>query len=579
MFQPNLRMIDAKGLDGRKLARQCRDLGANAILANAGGIVAWYPTRLPYHWKNPLLRSDYVGDLTSEAARLGMRVLLRMDWSCLKPAIARRHRDWLALDAAGRPRIEYAGTPDPLWRTCPNRPYWQTHAFAELVELMRRYRFDGFFFNAWDLPDCHCPECRRACHQALGRPLPARVDWASPFGKAYQGWRATHHAAFTRALNARIKRVNPRMLLTVDFHLTNDHPHHLAWAGWDGAQLADAVDMVTVEAFNFLGRPRPHWPWWAAEEAQMIRSFPAGKPGIVLLSGSERGHGRRPAAPPAAIATDILDIVGYGAHPCVAVTGDLRQDDPRVVDITRRVYRRLADADRGLAARPKPPADLALVYSQRTLDLYGGAGSREKALFHYRGWYAMLAGIHAAFTVVHDGVLASFLAGPGRVRTLVLPNCAVLSDGDCRAVDAWVRRGGRLVATFETSRWDGRGTLRRGFGLRSLPRRPGRVVAFPGTWFEARGRDRCWAIAPILPVAGEFLLTTGGGTGSLRLLDWRFNNKPEWAVPTRRTNQHGLYERRFGKGRVRYLPWTPDKLLHTTESDAIRALLRRVISF
>jgi len=579
MFQPNLRMQDARGLDGRALARQCRDLGANAILANGGGIVAWYPTAIPYHWKNPFLKSDFVGDLTEEAARLGQKVLLRMDWSCLVPAIGRRHRDWLALDAHGRPRIEWATTPDPLMRTCPNRPYWQTHAFAILEELMRRYRFDGFFFNAWDLPDCHCPECRAACRAELGRALPAVVDWDSPFGRDYQVWRSTRHAAFTKALNARIKRVSPRTLLTVDFHLTNDHPHHLARAGWDGALLADAVDVVTVEAFNFLDRARPHWPWWAAEESQLIRSFPQNKPGIVLLSGSERWHGRRPAAPPSAVATDLLDIVGYGAQPCVAVSGDLRQEDGRVIDATRRIFTRLARADRGLAERPKPAATVALVYGQRTMDVYGGEASRDRALFHYRGWYEALAADHAAFTVVHDGVLAAFLSDPGRVRTLILPNCAALSDETCRAVDGWVRQGGRLVATFETSRFDGRGRVRRQFGLASLPRRPGRVVRFPGTWFERSGRDRRWAQAPILPVAGEFLLTQGGGRGSLRLMDWRFNNKPEWSAPVRATDQHGLYERTFGRGRVRYLPWAPGKLHHTTGSSVIRALLRRVISF
>jgi hypothetical protein len=263
------------------------------------------------------------------------------------------------------------------------------------------------------------------------------------------------------------------------------------------------------------------------------------------------------------------------------VSGDFRQDDRKALDASGAVFRRLARADRGLVARPVPRATVALVYDQRTMDLYGGAASREKALFHYRGWYEALAAGHVPFTVVHGGVLEAFLAAPGSVRTLVLPNCAVLPDATCRAIDAWVKAGGRLVATFETSRYDGAARLRRGFGLRCLPRRPGRVERIPGTWFAAKGRDRMWVgtHTSILPVTGEWLMTRGGGRRALRLLDWRFNNKPEWATPTRATDQHGLYEHRYGRGRVRYLPWTPGKVVHATGSAETRDLLLRVIEF
>jgi len=582
MIQPNLRMIDAKGLRGEKLVRQCRDYGANAVLANAGGIVAWYPTVLPYHWRNPLLDHDYVGAVTASARRLGMRVLLRMDWSCLIPEIGRRHRDWLALDAAGRPLIEWPRSARPLMRTCTNRPYWQEFAFRELEELMSRYPVDGFFFNAWDLPGCRCPECSKAVKDALGEPLPKQIPWDSAFGRAYLVWRARHHADFTRRLNERITRFGTGALLTVDYHLTNDNPHHLGRAGWDGALLTDAVDMVTVEAFNFLDRSRPHWRYWAEEESRMISAFPGGKPGIVLLSGSERGYGRRPAQPPEQVELNIRQIVEHGGHPCVAFSGDFRQDDRKVLPVVKRVFRKLAAQPaprRGWHRRTSRQAGVALVYGQRTLDLYGGEASRERALFHYRGWYEAFAGRRTDFTVVHDGALVEYLERHRELKSLVLPNCAVLGDAACRAIERWVSRGGRLVATHETSRLDEFGRRRRGFGLRCIRRRPTGRTILKGTWLKARGvAGRRWmgSHTRILPVSGEFVLTAGGRGGCLELLDWNFNNKPEWALPERSTGQCGIHENGFGRGRTFYVPFSPGKLYHLYGSGEHRELMVRL---
>lgn len=577
MIQPNLRMRDARGLDGRHLVRQCRSYAANAILANAGGIVAWYPTELRYHWRNPLLDHDFVGAVLGQAHRLGMRVLLRMDWSCLIPSIGQQHVDWLALESDGTFMREWASSAHPLMRTCTNRPYWHDYGPRQLEELLHRYPIDGFFFNAWDLPLCYCPDCQRVCREALGETIPQPLEWDTDFGRAFLLWRSKRHADFTADLNRRIKAISPSTLLTVDYHLTNDRPHHLGRAGWDGALLTEAVDMVTVEAFNFLDRPHPQWPYWAAEEAQMIRSFPQGKPGIVLLTGSERWLGRRPAQPPEQLAESIRQVVAHGAYPCVAISGDFRQEDPKALPAIRQTFRAL---ERGEVRRPpRRRPRVALVYSQLTMDLYGGELARERALFHYRGWYEALTESGVRFSVVHDGVLAQVLEARDAPDTLVLPNCACLSDASCRAVESWLKRGAKLVATFETSRYDERGRQREGFGLACVRRHPHEVVSFPGTWFEVNGLAQAWVRrqATIFPVSGEFLLSGGSKHGALRLLEWTFNNKPEWSEPDGRTDQFGVYSGRWGRGQVIYLPWTPGKLYHLCRSPEHLELMGRLV--
>ena len=55
-----------------------------------------------------------------------------------------------------------------------------------------------------------------------------------------------------------------------------------------------------------------------------------------------------------------------------------------------------------------------------------------------------------------------------RLKTLILPNIAALSDEQCRQLRAFVERGGGLVATYETSLYDERGERRADFGLADL---------------------------------------------------------------------------------------------------------------
>ena len=56
----------------------------------------------------------------------------------------------------------------------------------------------------------------------------------------------------------------------------------------------------------------------------------------------------------------------------------------------------------------------------------------------------------------------------GQFKTLILPNIAALSNEQCEQLRQFVRRGGSLVATYETSLYDEWGVRRSNFGLADL---------------------------------------------------------------------------------------------------------------
>jgi hypothetical protein len=114
----------------------------------------------------------------------------------------------------------------------------------------------------------------------------------------------------------------------------------------------------------------------------------------------------------------------------------------------------------------EPLARVGLVYSQQTAWFYGGPMAREEVEDHALGWCQALIEARIPFEMVHDRLLDE--AHLARLRTLILPNLAALSDEQCRQLRAFVSRGGGLIATYETSLHDEWGARRQDFGLADL---------------------------------------------------------------------------------------------------------------
>src|SRR5438128_1408652 len=74
------------------------------VIINAGGIVAYYPSRFPLHRRAEFLGDrDLFGELTRAAHEDGLVVLARMDCNRVAEDFYRAHPDWFARNAAGEP--------------------------------------------------------------------------------------------------------------------------------------------------------------------------------------------------------------------------------------------------------------------------------------------------------------------------------------------------------------------------------------------------------------------------------------------------------------------------------------------
>ena len=80
--------------------------------------------------------------------------------------------------------------------------------------------------------------------------------------------------------------------------------------------------------------------------------------------------------------------------------------------------------------------------------------------------YQALIDARMPFEMVHDRMLDAERIG--RFKLLLLPNIAALSDAQCGQLRDYVRKGGSIVATYETSLYDEWGKRRADFGLADL---------------------------------------------------------------------------------------------------------------
>ena len=79
-----------------------RRLHADAATLSAGGIVAYYPTKVPLHHRSAWLGdSDPFGALVAGCRAMGMHVVARTDPHAARDEVRQAHPDWIAVDEDG----------------------------------------------------------------------------------------------------------------------------------------------------------------------------------------------------------------------------------------------------------------------------------------------------------------------------------------------------------------------------------------------------------------------------------------------------------------------------------------------
>jgi hypothetical protein len=315
-------------------------------------------------------------------------------------------------------------------------------------------------------------------------------------------------------------------------------------------------------------------PWANGKAAKEYRAAMGRKPvgGIFSMGVEEAYRWKDSVQSEAEIRIWFADGVANGLRPWFTkFSGTLR--DRRWLAVIEDLYRWHHGAERYLR-NEESLARVGLVYSQQTAWFHGGPRARERVEDHALGWYQALVEARIPFEMVHDRLLDE--AHLARLRTLILPNIAALSDEQCRQLRAFVERGGGLVATYETSLLDEKGDPRPDFGLVDLlgvSYRGAGEGSMRNAYLRLEADPRTGARHPLLDGLDEAPRVIHG----TRRLDVTprvaFAHRPLTLIPSYpdlpmemvyprvpQTDIAEVYLREAGAGRVVYFPWDIDRI-------------------
>jgi hypothetical protein len=429
---------------------------SDAATLSAGGCVAYYPTKIPFHYKSKYLGDkDVFGELVEGCRKLGMVVVARTDPHAIHEDAFEAHPEWVMVTADGNKRRHWA-QPE-LWVTCALGPYNREFMTEVTREIVSRYKVDGIFANRWaGHGTCYCDYCRSTFLRDTGMELPRTQDPRNPQRRAYIEWHQQQLFSVWRLWDAEIQKINP-------------HARYIANSG--GGALSD-LDMKTIGELaptlfaDRQARSGTIPPWINGKTAKEYRATLGRKAivGIFSVGVEERYRWKDSVQSDAEIRMWVAEGTANGLRPWFTkFAGYLH--DPRWLKPVEDIYG-WHHKHEAYLRNEAPIARVGVVYSQQTATYYGAGQARQKVEDPTLGFYHALVEARIPFEMVHDRLLDE--AHTSAYKVLVLPNIAALSDAQCRQVEAYVERGGSVVATFETSRYNEWGEPRRELGLRAL---------------------------------------------------------------------------------------------------------------
>ncbi len=530
-----------------------RRVRAEGVCLSAGGCVAFYPTRIPLHYRSRFMKEgqDPFGELAAECRRMGLAILARVDPHAAHDDVFEAHPDWIARDPEGRPRRHWA-MPD-YWVTCGLGPYNFEFMREVVREIASLYDIDGIFSNRWSGSGiCWCDHCRRNFRAFSGLDLPRAADRSDP---AWIAWREfANHRLFELwdVLDAAVRSVRPEA----------------AFIPNTGGGANAEIDMKRAGArAPFLVADRQarfgvQLAWANGKNAREYRAALGDKPAAGIISvGLEAPYRWKDSVQqPAEIQLWAADGIAHGMRPWITKF-NAKPLDSRWFRPVEEISAWHARHDRYFRHQANL-ARVAIVFSQQTaLRVAPDADDFIRGAFH------ALIEARIPFEMVHDGLLEPDRLRPFRV--LVLPHIAALSVAQCARIRAFVQRGGGIVATHETSLFDETGRRRADFGLSDLfgCSWAGRTIARQqNAYIDIR--DRQHPLLEGLRDAGRFIhgvrrveiephspelppLTTMPSYPDLPMEEV-YVRQPPTRIPA-------VLCRTFGQGRVVYFPWDIDR--------------------
>jgi hypothetical protein len=416
---------------------------------SAGGIVAFYPTDIPFHHRSSWLGStDPFGYLVKGCRDMNMSVIARTDPHATWQNVWEAHPDWISVTVDGEKRRHWANP--ELWVTCAFGPYNFEFMTRVHREIMERYEPDGIFSNRWSGHGiCYCEHCKKNFREYSGNELPKNTNRFDPVYQKYMEWSTGRLKELWLLWDGIIRKQK-----STSRFIPNGFPDKVITG-----QLSDIVFT------DHQARSGYTLPWSNGMVAKELRASIGMKPlgGIFSVGLEEQYRWKDSVQTEAEIRIWVAEGVANGMRPWFTKFSGVLYDK-RWLGTVEKIYQVLYRNEKYLR-NVISLARVGLVFSEQTGN-YGTEKWQQRSGDHSSGMYHALIEARIPFEMVNDRLISQEYLKP--YRLLILPNVARLSDEQCGHLRKFVENGGSIVATYETSLYDKEGIRRSDFGLADL---------------------------------------------------------------------------------------------------------------
>jgi hypothetical protein len=423
----------------------------DVVYVSVTGILAFYPSKVKFHRHGKFLNGrDFFGECVAAAKKRGMRVVARMspdlNWGDALDA----HPEWAMRLKDGS--VQFSGEEPGLFKTCMFSSYMDDYVPAIMREVNSLYDVDCFYTNGWpplgSLPDCHCGICSKL-------PPPNTVAY----------WRVFNDRVFElwNKYDAIAKEKKPDSFFFANLG-GNVHA---------GPNLHRLGSIAAWFQGDNQGRTNEDPPVWGCTlQGRVSNAVMDGKFAANITAAYSTGivPWRNASKNAAEARMWLSETLASGLIPYYHFIGSEAGfgEDRRWQKPGADFFRWTAKHDAHFKVR-RSIANIGVVMGQSTQLLYPGPATARSHTYMRettQGIYETLLTGRFAFDFVHEDRLE-----PERLNkytALLLPNIAMLSDRQSEQIREYARRGGSIMASFETGLYDENLKARPDFALADL---------------------------------------------------------------------------------------------------------------
>jgi hypothetical protein len=476
IYHPNPREFELRTLDVKRFVAGCRETEAEAVVISVGGVYAFYPSKVKYHYVSEVIGDrDLVGEIAAACREQNLRVIARVDFAKAREQVWRDHPDWFRRDPKGA-----FVKRDNYYAACPLGGYQNAEfAYPVMREILNRYPVDGFHLNAGGFDGyCHCPNCVAAYDGKL--PVDANQDPGA--WRRFIRWRREAISAQMAGYYNVMREVNPQSFFMAELW-GEERPDSALAAGYDLGSLvqhSSFSQLLFTSGELRTARDSRLWVGLSADHAYGA----GGRPLINIKMEMRDLRLSQTFMPPDEFTRCAYQALAHGAGlKLVTLAIPERVLDARTLPRARDIFAFMKRQEEVFDSL-EPLASTAVVWPEAAL-LEGSAmtGKTAEALrAEVLGLYSGLKQRHVPLAIIYDEQIS-----PQRLRgyeAIVLATAAWLSPPQAQALAAWVRDGGRLIL-FDSPAADPA-------GLRALPGALTELLG--GTWTQTSKRARYTAL-------------------------------------------------------------------------------------